>query len=363
MGVHLHRRIAQKDAARRGVGHDLGRAARDHVIADEKVIPHAALAAQHDPVADTRGPGDADLATEQRVAPHLDVMGDVDEVIELGAGPDLRRPDGAAVDGAIGADLHIVADLHRAERMDAQPALLADLAPLAKGLADLLHPRFLGRDEGIAVRADHRARLADEPVADPHPRADPGAGMDQRPAPDLCPLGDGHMGRDTGLRADPHTLADHHEGADGRTGANHGRGVDDGGRVDAGRDLRAGIEGAGQARHGQTRPRDEDRGAQAKGGPIRTVPEDRGLRRTLRQPVGIGGVHGKGEVLRPGHRRLGRAGHAELNITLGAGIQRAGDLGNRIGHGGTGSRPGSGPGSTGFSREPRAIPPRPPEAR
>ena len=74
--------------------------------------------------------------------------------------------DRAAVDAGIRADLDIVADDDGAERVDARPALCVDAVARPKGLADRLDAGFLGRDEGEPVAADHRAGLADEPVAD-----------------------------------------------------------------------------------------------------------------------------------------------------------------------------------------------------
>ena len=64
----------------------------------------AALASDHDSVADDRPACDADLSADDAVAPQLNVVGDLDETIEHAAGPYHGVAGGAAVDGAVGTD-------------------------------------------------------------------------------------------------------------------------------------------------------------------------------------------------------------------------------------------------------------------
>src|SRR5690606_6751867 len=104
---------------------------------------------------------------------------DMDQVIQLGARADHRIADRSAVDAGIRADFHIIPDGYGAKRMYPRPALIPDLGARAKGFTDLLDPRFLGRHEGKAVRADHSAGLADEAGADGDAGTDAGALQDQ----------------------------------------------------------------------------------------------------------------------------------------------------------------------------------------
>ena len=108
MAFHLHRRIAQQHPSRRGVGEDLRRPPRDHIIADKNVVVDPALPRQHHPVADPGRARNADLPAQQAIATDLDVVADMDQVIHLRPRPDQRIPDRAAVDADIRADFHVI---------------------------------------------------------------------------------------------------------------------------------------------------------------------------------------------------------------------------------------------------------------
>ena len=82
-------------------------------------------AAEHDPVADHRRSRRSPTWPQIRqVRPTADVVAELDEVVDLGAVADRGVGDGAAVDAGVGADLDVVADHHRAERVDADVVLL-----------------------------------------------------------------------------------------------------------------------------------------------------------------------------------------------------------------------------------------------
>src|SRR6185503_6538318 len=86
--------------------------------------------------ADVGAAGDADAARDRAVRADAHVVPDLDLVVELDALLDHRVVERAAVDGGVGADLHVVADAHAADLRDLHPS-----------------PR-LGRD-AEAVGADH----------------------------------------------------------------------------------------------------------------------------------------------------------------------------------------------------------------
>src|SRR3546814_448858 len=108
--------LADEDAAGRevadhpGIGHD------DGIVADRGVIRGADAARQHHPVADAGAAGQADIAADQAVLADRHVVSDQHQVVDLGAAAHRRRGNGAAVDGAAGADFDVVAQDDRAER-------------------------------------------------------------------------------------------------------------------------------------------------------------------------------------------------------------------------------------------------------
>ena len=121
-------------------------------------------------------------------------MSDLHQIVDLGALADDGIPGGAAVDGRIGADLHIV------------------LNDDAAGLRDFLMA-LRGRQIAETVLADARARMDDDAIAD------------QR-------MLDRRTGADRAVAADAHARPDHRAGRDHRAGADLGIGADDGERID-----------------------------------------------------------------------------------------------------------------------------------
>ena len=92
-------------------------------------------------------PAMPDLRDHQAMLADGHVVGDLHQVIDLGAPADDRRAQRAAIDGHVGADLHVVADDH-----------VADLRHFA------VHAAVLHVAE--AIRADHRAGVDAHAVAD-----------------------------------------------------------------------------------------------------------------------------------------------------------------------------------------------------
>ena len=162
--------------------------------ADPHMALHGNLAADSDEVLDGRGAGDADLGDDHAMAPDHHVVGDLDQVIDLRALADHRIAARAAVDGGVGADLHVVLDDH---------------AP------DLRHLQMPLRSHGEAeaVLADAHAGMEDDPVADEG-------------------VGNGHVGGDRAVPADLHLGADHGMGADQGAGADLRMRADDGAGID-----------------------------------------------------------------------------------------------------------------------------------
>ena len=163
-------------------------------------------------------------------------MGDLHQVVYLGAAADAGSLERCAVDGAVGADLHVVFDHHDADLRD-------------------LVVRGSVRRVAEAVRADHGAVVDGHAVADPaslpdahvgvqrHVVADHHAGVEHDPRVQDDPVAQGHPGSDAGarvngdIRADLDTLGD-----EGSVHDSPGRG---GRRVEQGQELREGEVGVG----------------------------------------------------------------------------------------------------------------------
>src|ERR1041384_7626960 len=81
-----------------------------HAAADGDVIRDPDLAAQKHFVTHVRAARDARHRRDEAALADVHVVGDLDQVVDLGAGADHRVVHAAAVDGGVGADLHVVAD-------------------------------------------------------------------------------------------------------------------------------------------------------------------------------------------------------------------------------------------------------------
>ena len=151
-------------------------------VANRHMTGHTDLPAEHHAVADHGAAGDADLGRQQRVLPDRDAVGNLHEVVDLGAGLDPRLAHRRPVDGRVGADLDVVFDHDR------------------RDLRNLLVRAVVAMREAETVAADHRAVLNDAARAELHALADRDArvqqtvGTEHRACPD-------HRMRQTTVRA------------------------------------------------------------------------------------------------------------------------------------------------------------------
>ena len=90
---------------------DPGLGPHHDLVADLGVVLDPGLAGHHDVVAGLAAPGDPHLPAEQVVAADLVVVADHDQIVDLGPFADPGGLEGRAVDRAVRADFHVVADL------------------------------------------------------------------------------------------------------------------------------------------------------------------------------------------------------------------------------------------------------------
>ena len=76
---------------------DTGPMQQDHITADLQMVQHSALAAGHDPVSYPGRSSHNKTGGEQAVPTDFDVVGNVAEVVELGAGADPGRGVGCSI--------------------------------------------------------------------------------------------------------------------------------------------------------------------------------------------------------------------------------------------------------------------------
>ena len=174
------------------------------VRADAEVVGDGRPPAEHHAVADDRRAGDARLAAERQVRPTLTLWPICTWLSILVPSPTVVSAMVPRSMQAVGADLDVVADHHRPERVDPDVGVLLlarVMAPVARASSTVPGGR---RHEGEAVGADHCARLGDEAVADPDPRPDPHPVQQQRVLADRRVLGDRDVAEDARPRPDPH---------------------------------------------------------------------------------------------------------------------------------------------------------------
>src|SRR6185503_9959723 len=164
--------------------------------ADLDVPDQARLAAHDHEIPELRRAGDADLADDHAMPAHHDVVPDLHEIINFRAFADHGVLERAAVDAAVGADLHVVLD------DDAADLRHLDVTLGAHGEAEtvLPHPHagvendpvaHEGMDDGGAG-AHIRAAADRDPVADERACSNGGAAPDLRFPPDHRAGLDGH---------------------------------------------------------------------------------------------------------------------------------------------------------------------------
>ena len=132
-------------------------------------------------------------AASSTFRPRRDAVGDLDEVVDLGAGADARLADGRPIDRRVRADLHVVFDDDAAD------------------LRDLLVGAVAAMREAEAVAADDGAVLQDDAVADTNTLADRDVGVDDAVVANLRKASDRHVRVHDGACADPRALGHRRE--------------------------------------------------------------------------------------------------------------------------------------------------------
>src|SRR5207248_1259641 len=138
-------------------GHELARVERTRhralrpnhgTRANPHVADDARLAGNRHVVVERGAAGNARLSGEQRAVADGDAVGDVHQIVDLGAGTDPRLTDGGPVDRRVRADLDVV--------FDRDAAVLRDLEMRAVGLLR----------KTVTVAADDDAVVEDDAVAE-----------------------------------------------------------------------------------------------------------------------------------------------------------------------------------------------------
>src|ERR1019366_5922938 len=92
------------------IGQHARLSAKNRASFDGSMVAKAHLPAQQAVVSDAAATGNARLGGNHHVGSDAAVVANVHQVVELRARPDGRLVERAAVDGAVGADLDVVAD-------------------------------------------------------------------------------------------------------------------------------------------------------------------------------------------------------------------------------------------------------------
>ena len=156
------------------------------------MVGNADLTGKHGISFDGDAAGEAGLSRDHHIFPDLAVVTDVDKIVDFRSPADAGYVERAPVDGGVGADFYIVADL--------QTAHLGKLLVTAGGgIADISE----------AVASQHGAGVEENPVTD----ADTGV--------------ESHIREELAVIADARVLADNAAGADSSVASNHGIPADD----------------------------------------------------------------------------------------------------------------------------------------
>ena len=252
------------------------------------------LSAHQNMVLERGAARNARLSDQHAASSQGHVVPDLHEIINLRPGTDDGIRPGAAVDGAVGADLDVVLDDHPAELGHGQVSL-----------------RIQGE--------------AEAPVADAHPRVDDATLADQTMAqkpvgPDLGFVADHHaalndgVGVDEAVAADFHVRADDDAGTDRSPLADPSRRIDQRRRVPPGGEPGFGIEGPRHQRVGPVRLGRKQQG-HAFGRPLGMVRRNHaGARPTGGKLVQIVFVVEKADVRRAGPVERGDIGENSFRI-------------------------------------------------
>src|SRR5271155_261760 len=141
------------------------------------MVGASGLTAEFAPVSDHDRTGDASLRGEARELADFAVVGDMYEVIQLGAASNYGRPDRRTIDRDVSAQLDPVLDYHAAHLRNLDQILLM------LDEAESVSPNYgtIMDDHAVANRnvvADRNLAMADKIVAYPHPRIDRNMRMD-----------------------------------------------------------------------------------------------------------------------------------------------------------------------------------------
>ena len=120
------------------------------VIPDVYMVDHANLTRQRHVRAQAAAARDANLCQEQVILTDLDVMGDMDQVVDLRTATDERLSYSGAVDAQIGTDFHIIFNAHPTDLWDFQMVAI--------------WTRYIA----IPIGPDHRTRVDDHSLANRH---------------------------------------------------------------------------------------------------------------------------------------------------------------------------------------------------
>jgi len=89
---------------------DAGLRRRNHPFAEADMIRHPDLPRQDHVVFDHTAAGNTHLRRQQRPPANPDAVGNLHQIVDLGAGADAGLADGGTIDGGVGADLDVVFD-------------------------------------------------------------------------------------------------------------------------------------------------------------------------------------------------------------------------------------------------------------
>ncbi len=141
-----HDGSSRNDLVRFEIAIDAGARGNHDLIADHEVIGQSCLSPDHDVMAHASAAGDSDLRDDDRMGADRDVMGDLDQVVDLGALLDDCLAQCGAIDRHIRAQFNIV--------FDRDPAKLGNLVVPSL----ILHI-------AETVASDDRATVHDDPGA------------------------------------------------------------------------------------------------------------------------------------------------------------------------------------------------------
>lgn len=233
------------------------------------------------------------------------VVADVDHVVELDAVAQFGDAEGGTVDGGVGPDFAVVAELDG-----------ADLRELLVGAVDF--------DEAEAVGSEDDAGVEDGAGADGDAIVDGDAGVEEAVGADDGVVPDGAAGADGGVGADDGAFADDGVGADVDVFAELGGAGDGGGGVDAGGVFFGRVEQ--RERHGEGRARvlDADEGAAGGEGII----DDEAAGLGLGGEGGAFAAGGEGEAGRGGGFDGLGGGDIEVAVAFEGGVETGGEVGD-----------------------------------